>query len=455
MTLRTRIALLASAAVALSVLAVAGGNYLTTRSELRGQVDDALRARAATMLYGRPEGHGGGLRGPLRDLGLRSPRVPFGGAGGVVQLLSADGARVGSPLPGDDAAIPVDADMRRVAAAGSGTALSDAHADGVHLRVLTVGVPGRGALQVARPLTEVDHVLERQIVVLALLGGIGILGAGGLGFAVARTALAPISRFTRRTEAVTHDPDPSHRLEVVGRDEITRLASSFNAMLDALERSVEAQRHLVADASHELRTPLASLRANVQLLQDGDRLPPSEREALRADIVDELDELTAIVSDVVELARGNRPAEALDDVRLDDVVRAAADRARRRAGGEVGFELDLEQALVTGEAERLGRAVANLLDNARKWSPPGGTVEVVLRGGELTVRDHGPGFDEADLPHVFERFYRASQARSKPGSGLGLAIVRQAVEAHGGSVAAANAPSGGATVTVRLPAEPL
>jgi two-component system, OmpR family, sensor histidine kinase MprB len=269
-----------------------------------------------------------------------------------------------------------------------------------------------------------------------------------MGAIVARTALAPIARFTRRTEELAADPDPSERMEVTGRDELTRLARSFNSTLDALERSVEAQRHLVADASHELRTPISSLRANIQTLQDADRLPAHELESLRADIVEELDELTALVADIVELARGTKPDELADDVRLDRIVEEVAERAQVRAGERVGFQVSAEPTVVRGEPQRIQRAVANLVDNAVKWSPPGGVVQLELQGGELSVRDHGPGFADADLPHVFERFYRAEGARGLPGSGLGLAIVRQAAEAHGGVASAGNAPGGGALLRV-------
>jgi len=231
-----------------------------------------------------------------------------------------------------------------------------------------------------------------------------------------------------------------------GRDELARLATSFNATLDALERSVQAQRQLVADASHELRTPIASLRANIQVLADAERLPAEDQESLRRDIISELDELTALVGDVVELARGSEAVAVDDEVRLDEIVAAAVERARRRGG--VRFELELEPTLVRGDPARIDRAVSNLLDNARKWSAAEGVVEVGLRDGEVSVRDHGPGFAEADLPKVFERFYRAEQARTMPGSGLGLAIVRQAAEAHGGRASAENAPGGGARLRV-------
>jgi two-component system sensor histidine kinase MprB len=317
---------------------------------------------------------------------------------------------------------------------------------GTKLRVLTLGTGASGAVMVAQPLTEVEHELSRLLLILVLIGVGGVVLAALLGAVVARTALAPIMRFTERTESLTGNLDLSRRLEVEGRDELSRLADSFNGTLDALERSVQAQRHLIADASHELRTPISSLRANIQILGEAQRLPPDEQESLRADIVAELDELTALVGDVVELARGAAPDGAVDDVRLDDVVRDTVASARRR--GDLRFELTLEPTIVRGHADRIGRAVSNLVDNARKWSPPDAVVELVLKDGVLSVRDHGPGFQEADLPFVFDRFYRANDARKLPGSGLGLAIVRQAAEASGGFAEAQNAPGGGALLRV-------
>jgi two-component system, OmpR family, sensor histidine kinase MprB len=320
--------------------------------------------------------------------------------------------------------------------------------DGVHLRVLTEALPQAGAVQVARPLDEIDRQLDRVLLVLLFVGAGGVALGAGLGALVARTALAPIDRFTRRTEQLAAAPDPSERMEVGGGEELARLARSFNATLDALERSVEAQRQLVADASHELRTPIASLRANIQTLGEADRLPSHEREALRADIVAELDELTALVADVVELARGAAPDDLTGEVRLDELVDAVVERARARTGNRAEFRVKTEPTLVKGDPGRIHRAVSNLVDNAVKWSPPGEPVELSLSDGALTVRDHGPGFAHGDLPRVFERFYRADGARGLPGSGLGLAIVRKAAEAHGGSAEAANAPGGGALLRV-------
>jgi two-component system sensor histidine kinase MprB len=444
MTLRTRLAAVAGIAVALTVIGLAAADYEATSSSLRSQVDSALNERVQPLLNDHDGGPGGRPdSGPNGGYG-----GPFGGATGVSQSVAPDGTTA-VPL-GQTSTLPVDRRTRALAASGTGRFYRDATVAGVHLRILAVGVGDRGAVQVARPLTEVDRSLSRLLWLLALVGAGGILVAAVLGAVVARTALKPVRRFTAQTEALTGDPDISHRLEERGRDELTRLARSFNATLAALEASVEAQRSLIADASHELRTPIASLRANIQVLEEADRLPPAERESLRADLIAELDELTALVGDIVELARGAKPGDAVDDIRLDLIVRSLIERFERRAGDGPRFDADLEPTVVSGEPDRISRAVSNLLDNARKWSPPGAVVEVGLAGGTVTVRDHGPGFDEADIPHVFDRFYRARKARGMPGSGLGLAIVRQAAEAHGGAVEAANAPDGGAVVSIRF-----
>jgi two-component system sensor histidine kinase MprB len=326
--------------------------------------------------------------------------------------------------------------------------LTDMHVSGTHIRVLSAGIPGGGAIEISLPLTQVDHALSSQLLLLAVIAAAGVALAALLGILVARTALAPVARFTRRTETIAAHPEKlEQRLEVEGDDELARLARTFNATLAALERSVESQRNLVADASHELRTPIASIRANLQLLRDEARLSPADRAALRSDMIEELDELTGLVADVVELARGSKPTGVPGDVQLDAVVAELAERTGRRAP-ELTVTTDLQPALVRGEPERIARAVANLLDNARKWSPPGGLIEVVLHDGVVSVRDHGPGFKGEDLPFVFDRFHRAREARSKPGSGLGLAIVRQAAEAHGGFARASNAPDGGALLEV-------
>jgi two-component system, OmpR family, sensor histidine kinase MprB len=457
MTLRTRIACAAGLAVALAVIAAAVAVYLGVRGELRGEVDDSLRGRAEAILdraAGRAPGPGGrpGELGPpphpaeRGGLPPEGPAPAFGGPEGFMQVV-LPGGRV-LRRPGATEQLPVEGRAREIAGSGEGQYLADLTVEGTHVRVLTTALPRRGALQTARPLDEIDRQLAHIAFVLVLVGAAGIALGAGLGALVARTALAPVARFTRRSEELAADPDPSRRMEIHGSDELARLAGSFNTTLDALERSVEAQRQLVADASHELRTPIASLRANIQTLEQADRLPPHERAALRADVLSELDELTALVADIVELARGAKPGEMTDDVRLDRIVEEVVERAEGRAQGRVSFEVSVEPTVVRGQPERIQRAVSNLVDNALKWSPAGGTVELTLQAGELTVRDQGPGFADVDVAHVFERFYRAQNARGMPGSGLGLAIVRQAAEAHGGHAEAANAPGGGALVRV-------
>jgi two-component system sensor histidine kinase MprB len=476
MTLRTRIAAVASVSVALAVLAAAIGLYVAVRADLRGEIDRDLRSRAQALAgpkalaagpaaaagstsgapvgaygqHGVPAGGGSllnGSRGVPGGFPGRVEPAPFGAASGYVQFISPQGA---ISVPGGQGAAPtriaLSALDRTIAARGSGASLTDMTVRGTKLRVLTLGTGPAGAVLVAQPLTEVDHELSRLLLILALIGAGGVVLAALLGALVARTALGPIARFTRRTETLTGNLDLSRRLEVEGRDELARLAESFNGTLDALERSVQAQRHLIADASHELRTPISSLRANIQILGEAERLPPQEQNSLREDIVAELDELTALVGDVVELARGAATDGAAEDVRLDELVQAATASARRR--GDLRFELTLEPTMVLGQADRIGRAVSNLMDNARKWSPAGAAVQVALKDGVLSVRDHGPGFQESDLPFVFDRFYRADDARKLPGSGLGLAIVRQAAEACGGFAEAHNAPGGGALLRV-------
>jgi two-component system, OmpR family, sensor histidine kinase MprB len=452
-SLRTRIAAAAGLAVAIVVLVAAAGIYFGVRAELRGEVDRSLRDRAVGIAQlaggvgsgGRPERPPGDERERRGDFRVPPPE-PFGGPEGFAQLVLPSGHVV--RRPGSNESVPVDSRAREIARGGSGEHLTDTTVNGTHLRVLTRGAGASGAVQVARPLDEVDRQLDRVLVVLLLVGAAGVALGAALGALVARTALSPVASFTRRTEELASDGDTSQRIETDRTDELGRLARTFNTTLDALERSVEAQRHLVADASHELRTPIASLRANIQTLEQAQRLPAAERESLRADILQELDELTSLVADIVELARGAKPGELVDDVRVDRIVEDVAGRASARAQDGVTLDVRTEPTLVRGEPERIQRAISNLVDNALKWSPDGATVEIELAGGGLSVRDHGPGFSESDLPHVFERFYRADNARALPGSGLGLAIVRQAVEAHGGQVQATNAEGGGALLQV-------
>lgn len=433
MTFRQRLTLVSAGAVAIAVAVASVAVWFVVRSELRGQVDESILQRASAVKGLRIPVRGGNL--PQLGLGLGEPLVYF-------QVVTPNGAVLrtenGPTLPFS----PADVEEGEVV-------LEDRSADGVHYRVYTEALANGFTLLLARPLTEVDSLLRRMTFVLALVAGGGVAIAAGLGLAVTRAAAAPVARLTQAAERVTETGDLSLRIEEPGSasDEVGRLASSFNAMLEALEGSVAAQRQLVADASHELRTPLTSVRTNIDLLASGRPLEPSERERLLSDVRNQLEELTSIVNDLVELARGTERTPAVEDVRLDEVARDAVERFERRAPG-IRVRRELERSVVAGDAARISRAIGNLLDNAAKWSD--GEIELSVHGSVVSVRDHGPGFAEEDLPYVFDRFYRASAARAMPGSGLGLAIVRQVAESHGGRAVAGNAPDGGAIVRLEL-----
>jgi two-component system sensor histidine kinase MprB len=441
MSFRVRLTLVAAAAVALAVVLAAPVAYVVVREELRDQVDDALAERADEV-----------ASFPLRAIrtGGRSflePNPELGGAGGYVQVVEADGTMLRPP--GEEVALPVDDETRAVASGDRGSFATDTRVAGIHVRVLTAPLAPGFAVQVARPLTEVDDALGRIRTLLIVIAVAGIAVAAGLGLVVSRAALAPVRRLTEATERVTKTRDLSQRIDARGRDELSRLAASFNTMLAALEASTRAQRQLVADASHELRTPLTSLRTNIEVLAARKRLPAGERERLLTDVVEQLGEMTTLIAELIELARAEQHPADPEDVRLDLLTADAVERAQRNGPG-VTFTTELEETLVHGVRATIERAVANLLDNATKWSPPEGRVEVAVRDGRVTVRDYGPGIDEEDLPFVFDRFYRARSARGLPGSGLGLAIVRQVAEAHGGDVTAERAEGGGTRLTLRL-----
>jgi two-component system sensor histidine kinase MprB len=412
------------------------------RDGLRDQVDEGLVQRAEPI-----------ERFPIAGIRARQgpaflePQPELGGARGYVQVVRSDGTTLNPP--DETVELPVDEEVLSVARGENDRFLADKHVDGVHVRVLTFPLAPGYAVQVARPLTEVDETLARirTLLILIAAGGIGL--AAALGLAVSRAALAPVRQLTETSERVTETGDLSQRIDARGQDELSRLASSFNTMLSALEESTRAQRQLVADASHELRTPLTSLRTNIEVLASGRRLPAEERKRLLTDVVEQLGEMTLLIAELIELARGEQQPGEPEDVRLDLLAADAVERARRDRPG-VTFSTDLEESLVHGDPDMIARAVANLLDNAAKWSAPGGEVEVEVRNGQVTVRDHGPGIEEEDLPYVFDRFYRARSARGLPGSGLGLAIVRQVAHAHGGEVAAERAEGGGTRMLLSL-----
>jgi two-component system sensor histidine kinase MprB len=321
--------------------------------------------------------------------------------------------------------------------------------------VVTVPAGEDQALVLAQSLEPQDMVLRKLGFAMLVAGGLGVLAAALAGWAVARNGLRPVRRLTAAVEHIARTEDLTP-LEVEGDDEVARLASAFNAMLAALAASRDRQRQLVADAGHELRTPLTSLRTNLDLLSQADTtggLPAEARAELLDDVRHQIEELTTLIGDLVELARDEPLTRVVEPVELSEVLDRAVVRVRRRAPG-VEFDVRAEPWWVVGEAGSLERAVTNLIDNAAKWSPPGGRVRVTLQGGRLLVDDSGPGINPADLPHIFERFYRSEESRSMPGSGLGLSIVRQVAERHSGTVYAGAAPGGGARLALTLPGTP-
>lgn len=441
MSFRARIALISAAAVALAVVIASLVVYFVVRGQLLSSLDESLRETAHEP--------GRAFFGP----------GPTFGEQGYVQVVFADGTCTAG---GERSCqLPVTRGAQEVARGERKEYYSEANAsNGDHTRLriytlpVTFPVPGTGlvpaAVQVARPLTEVDHSLSRIRWYLILIAAGGAAIAAGLGLLVSRTALAPVRRLTGATERVAETGDLSERIEVKGEDELGRMASSFNTMLGALDESRRVQRQLVEDASHELRTPLTSLRTNIEVLASERTLPPEDRERLLSDVVEQLQEMSLLVGDLLEVARGEQHGVEPQDVRLDLVAADALERVQRNRPG-VTFKPELEESLVRGVPTTIERAVGNLLDNAAKWSPAGGEVELEVKDGTVVVRDHGPGIAEEDLPHVFERFYRAKSARGMPGSGLGLAIVRQVAEAHGGDVELARANGGGTVATLTFP----
>jgi signal transduction histidine kinase len=316
------------------------------------------------------------------------------------------------------------------------------------MRVYTMRYQGStdGLVRTARPLSEANATITNvRWLLLALTVG-GALAAALLGRLAAAAILRPVRTLATAVRDVTATRDLKRRIEVDSTDEVGSLARDFNEMLAALEESQRTQQQLIADASHELRTPLTAHRANIELLARPD-LPPDRRPHVLTAAVRGIDELGTLISDLIQAARNGRTVDAREPVRLDKLVERAVERARRGAP-QVQFELRLEPSTVSGSATRVERAVDNVLDNAIKWSPGGATIEVAVEAGTLTVRDHGPGIDESDLPHVFDRFYRSAAARGMPGSGLGLAIVKQTLDDHGGTVTVANADGGGTVVSL-------
>ncbi|MFC5804910.1 HAMP domain-containing sensor histidine kinase [Streptomyces formicae] len=443
---RTRLALAASAAVALVAVGVCAAAFVVLRYEMFRQLDLNL-TRSATQVTQQN-------RGSAPD--VLAGECRFLSAPACAQIVpAAPSADPPTPYP-----LPVSAPVREVAAGGRAPYYSNITLAGGPARMFTTTFGEGKALQVALRSDTVERGVRQAARLLSLVGGAGVLLAGALGYAVSRTGLAPVARLTATAERIAATRDPRHRIELPpgppGReDEVTRLAATFNTMLGELEQSVTAQRRLVADASHELRTPLTALRTNAELLARADRLTDTQRDRASLALGRQLREVTGLVNDLIELARDEEPHPLLEAVPVRPLTEHAVETARAH-WPQTEFLLwaddATERLTLPGVPARLSRLLTNLLDNAAKFSPPGGPVEVGLTTGGLTVRDHGRGIAEADLPYVFDRFYRAQSARALPGSGLGLAMARQIARAHHCELTAENAPGGGALFRLTFPA---
>ncbi|MPZ94418.1 MAG: HAMP domain-containing protein [Propionibacteriales bacterium] len=446
MTLARRVTLLTSVAVGVAVAATSMAAFFTMRHQLLDSVDQTVTTRAKASveplvrnerLLIKNEAPGGLLGGGDICAEVRNPE-------GVRTDFGPEGCNLRSGGPEAEVARGERPDVVRTVSSTNG-----------NFRIATVPLPGGGAFSYAQSLRPTENVLGQLSWITLLVGGIGAIVAGLAGMAVARSGLGPVRRLTERAEEIART-DQLRPIDVTGDDEIARLSVAFNGMLTAVSASRDRQRQLIADAGHELRTPLTSMRTNLDLMAQAEQrggLGAEARAELLRDLRAQAEELTTLVQDVVELARDEPITRDPETVDLAEIVDRAVERIRRRAG-RVRFDVRTAPWPVVGEPQSLERAVVNLLDNAVKWSPEDGIVTVRLSNGLLDVYDQGPGIPAADLPHVFERFYRAADARSMSGSGLGLAIVAQAAARHGGEVLAGTAPGGGAAFRLLIPRAP-
>jgi two-component system sensor histidine kinase MprB len=458
---RTRISLLVGVAVAVAVAAAALVSYVAVSRQIEQQANSDLQSAVnlvpSLVRFGAP-----GLLNPSPFINFQlrtgdQVQALIAENQGGPQIYSVDAQHDTMPQRTFFKLTPA-AEETLTSSSGATPVQTLRGANGAPYRVATVSVISNElSVQIGYPLTNVDNSLTflRLMLVLVVLGGAAV--AGGLGWWVGRTSIRPVELLSSAAQHVAETQDLSATIDDTGNDELGRLARSFNAMLGALAASRQQQSQLISDAGHELRTPLTSLRTNIEVLMKMRDLPSEDREALLSDVDSQLKELTTLVGDLVDLARDDERAEAEPEaVPFSDLVQRAVDRAQRRALS-LHFDVSLQPGLVRAQPALLERAVMNVLDNAAKWSPTGGRVGVTLVSDDawhLTVTDEGPGVAPGDLPHIFERFYRAQSARSMPGSGLGLAIVQRVVAAHGGTVEVSSPTGGGTKVDIQLPIEP-
>jgi two-component system sensor histidine kinase MprB len=445
MSLRTRLTVIVAVIVAVAVVGGAYAAHVSAQHALNDETDKFLRDRASGFVH-HPAPNGGPFgRFPTESDDGNGRYFQFDA---VQQIIDRNGT-VTNSLP-NQPKLPVDATDREVARSSGQTRYRDVSVGDDSYRMITVSLPNVGAVQIAREVSETDDVLDvlRTRLVIIALGG--IVFAAVAAWLVMRRATRPIEQLTDTAEHIAETEDLTTPIPVTGDDEVGRLAASFNTMLIALDTSREQQRRLVVDASHELRTPLTAVRTNIDFLGHATSLGADERAQLIAETRLELEELTNLLSEMVELATDVRSEEPVEPVSLVDVANDVAARFRRRSGTDIEVHLE-DSRMVDGRRAMLDRAVANLVDNALKFSPAGAGVDVTVRGTTIEVADRGPGIDAEDRDRVFDRFYRAASARTLPGSGLGLSIVSQIAALHGGTVTLEPRVGGGTIARLALP----
>ncbi len=443
MSLRVRIALASALAVIIAFGIGGVVTYKAVERSLYNEVDDQLRAAALreARVALRPDGdrRDGGTFG-----GNSNGR--FGGPGIFTQLIDAQGDIV--RLPPGETGLPTSHHADRIARDG-GSEFDTVRVDRIPVRTLTVGLNPGLALQVGRSIDDIRNSLDelRSILLLAGLGG--MLLATLLGVIVADRGLVPFRRLAHDVESAARDHDLSHRVPEEGGAESAAVAGAVNQLLAGLEESRAAQDQLVADAAHELRTPLTALRADVETLGNpASNLSADDRAQIAQALDQQIDEVSHMITSIVDLARGARPVEQSEPLRLDDLAADVVARARSRRPAAV-IDLDTEAAPMIGDPLRLERALGNVIENALLHGA--GPVTVRVRPGEVVVDDAGGGIPREQREAMFERFRRGVGVQDRPGSGLGLAIVRQDIAAHGGTVEIADAPTGGCRVIIHLP----
>ena len=386
-----------------------------------------------------------------------------------IQVIRGDGSVARQSQNLGKQRLPLDADLLAINLRNQSALKTLVLENGGRLRMVSVPISVReevvGAVQVGQPLIDIDATLQRVLVLL--MGGIivTIVVAGGVGLLMSWLALQPIDRITQTAGQIARAQDLGRRLPVPATDdEVGRLVSTFNAMLERLDRLFQAQQRLGADVSHELRTPLTTIRGNVDLLRRGADDDPAERDAALDAIEGEVSHMNRLVADLLLLAQAEsgmqlekQPVE-LDTLILEVYRQAQLMSATQFSPGE-GVTIRLgheDQAIVEGDPDRLKQLLLNLIDNALKYTPPGGTVTLSLyRDPEwvrVSVEDTGVGIPPDVLPHIFDRFYRA-QREGRKGVGLGLSIARWIAEAHGGRLSVESEVGQGATFTLWLPTE--